>query len=119
MSLFNLSPALNSLSTALVIVRRPSAAGFGNDGTAATPSFTTFTNVRTSFQNIRGEDLKHLPEGEHNSTWQKIWPQMQLLPADRIVHPTKGTYVVQTIGDSRDDGGFTSAFVRKLGDGES
>lgn len=119
MSLFNLSQALNGLATAKVTVRRPSTPGYAADGTASAPGFTTFTNVSTSFQNIRGEDLKHLPEGDRNSSWQKIWPQMQLLPADRIVHPTKGTYVVQTIGDSRADGGFTSAFVRKLGDGES
>lgn len=119
MSLFNLSQALNGLSTAFVTVRRPSAASYTSGGLPATQTFTVFANVRTSFQNIRGEDLKHLPEGDRNSSWQKIWPQMQLLPADRIVHPTKGTFIVQTIGDSRDDGGFTSAFIRRVGDGES
>lgn len=118
MSLFNMSLALNALATATVTVRRPSSS-FNTDGTAATPTFTVFTNVRTAFQNLRGDDLKHVPEGEHVTSWQKIWPQLAVQISDRIVHPTKGTFVVQELDDCADEGGFTGAFVRKIGDGES
>lgn len=119
MSLFNLSQALNGLATAFVTVRRPNVAGFTTAGVAAAPTYTVFNNVRTAFENIRGDDVRHVPEGDKITSWQKIWPQMVVQPSDRIVHPTKGTFVVQSIDDCVDEGGFTSAFVRKVGDGES
>lgn len=121
MSLFNLSPTLGTLATATVTVLRPAYAGngYGTDGTAAAAAFTTFANVRTSFQNIRGDDLQHVPEGDRTTSWQKVWPQMQLQISDRVVHPTKGTFIVQKLDDCVDEGSFTAAFVRKLGDGES
>lgn len=119
MSLFNLSQALNGFSTALVTVRRPSVPGFGNDGTATAPTYSEYTNVRTAFANLRQDELRHMPEGERTTGWQKIWPQMVIQTGDRIVHPTKGTFVVQSLDDCMDEGGFTSAYVRKLGDGES
>lgn len=124
MSLFNLSPALKQLSTATIVVRRPNADGFGADGTANTLTFTTVSGVRTSFQNLRGDALQHMPEGDRTKSWVKIWPQMPVLfgaikVGDRIDHPTKGTYIVQELDDCVDEGGFTGAFARKLGDGES
>lgn len=119
MSLFNLSTALNTLSTASVTVRRPSAASYASDGTANAPTFTVFNNVRTSFQNLRQDELKHMPEGNRTTGWQKIWPQMVLQTGDRIVHPTKGTFIVQLLDDCMEEGSFTAAFARKLGDGES
>lgn len=119
MSLFNLSPALTGLSDATVIVNRPSVAGYNTDGTAAATTNTVFTGVSTSFQSMRGDDLKHVPEGDHVTSWRKIWPQMVLQVSDRIVHPTQGTFVVQELDESTSQGGFSAAYARKLGDGES
>lgn len=119
MSLFNMSQALNGFATTKVTVRRPSVAGYTSAGVAAAPTYTEFLNVKTAFQNLRGDDLRHVPEGDRTSSWQKIWPQMVLQTGDRIVHLTRGTYVVQTIDDNREEGGFAAAFIRKLGDGES
>ncbi len=124
MSLFNLSPALQQLSTATITVRRPNAVGFGTDGAANTQTFTTVSGIRTSFQNLRADELEHMPEGDRTKSWVKIWPQMPVLfgplkTGDRIDHPTRGTYIVQEMDDCVDEGGFTGAFARKLGDGES
>lgn len=119
MSLFNLSPARRQLSTATITVNRPSVSGFNTDGTSASTSNTAFTGVRTSFQYLGNAELQHMPEGDRDKTWVKVWPAMQLQTGDRIVHPSKGTFIVQKLDECMDEGGFTAAFARKLGDGES
>lgn len=118
MSLFNLSLALNGLATDSVAVRRPIAGTFDDNGMAVPPTFTTFSSIRVSWQNLRGDELKHVPEGDRVTAWQKVWPQMLLETGDRI-DSSKGTYIVQELEDNMNEGGFSAAFARRVGDGEA
>jgi len=117
MSLFNLSPAVLSLSAHSATVTRYGADTYNSQGRGTRGATTTFS-ITCSFQPISGRDKVLLPEGIRPSETVSVWTPAALQLRDRIVVTSRGTFEVIHVDLWQDYGNYYKVIAKRLDDSE-
>jgi hypothetical protein len=84
MSLFDLAPAVNMLSSGTISVARRDVTSYSLDGVANPVTYSVTFSCRGSVQPTPGEDIKKLPEGEDYDGAINIWAARDLKITDIV-----------------------------------